>query len=52
MRVDLTDDEIDLLVRLTSACDDADPPTTRVAKRLERYLRRKLTQAKRWPVVG
>jgi len=47
MRLDLTEDEIDLLMRLCGGCDDSDTRTKRLAMRLERYFRRKLRQIKR-----
>jgi|HubBroStandDraft_5_1064220.scaffolds.fasta_scaffold179815_4 hypothetical protein len=55
MRLDLTEDEIDLMMRLCGGCDDSDTTprdieatrTKRLAMRLERYFRRKLRQIKR-----
>lgn len=45
MRLDLTSDEVDLVVRLVSGMDDCeDEKTKRIAERIERYLRRKLRQ--------
>lgn len=42
MRLDLTPDEVDLLARLCSGCDDAEAKTRDLAQRIERYLRRRL----------
>jgi hypothetical protein len=55
MRVDLTEDEVDLLMRLCGACDDMDTVTRdaevtrtkQLAMRLERYFRRRLEAEKR-----
>jgi hypothetical protein len=48
MRVDLTEDEVDLLMRLCSGCDDmddeGDTKSKKVAMRLERYFRRILAR--------
>jgi len=44
VRLDLTPDEVDLLLRLCSGCDDADESTKSTARRLERYLRRLLAK--------
>lgn len=42
VRLDLTRDEVDLLMRLASGCDDSDEETSAIAARVERYLRRRL----------
>lgn len=45
MRLDLTEDEVDLLVHLVGAMDDCeDEKTKRISERIERYLRRRLKQ--------
>jgi hypothetical protein len=47
MRVNLTHDEIDLIIRLLSCCDDADDDIQTVARRTERYLRRLVAEERK-----
>lgn len=45
MRLDLTRDEVDLLMRLCSGCDDMEGDDQAVAMRLDRHLSRLLALA-------